>query len=432
MTLDQTRADGDATYPPPEELQDVHFATLEEKKRLWFRDALINSFFIAAWFLFAIVLSLYNKWMFAPEHFGFPLPLFVTMMHMFIQTALASILRFGWPHKFRPEYDPSKEDYAKRAVPAAVSTGLDIGLSNLSLKTITLSFYTMVKSSSLVFVLGFAFLFRLETFSLRLIGVILLISAGVLLMVATETHFVLGGFALVLSASALGGLRWSLTQMLMRNKRSGMNHPVATIFWLAPIMGLTMATVSVSIESWSALPGSRFFDGPGATLQTIGLLILPGVVAFSMVLSEYYIIQRVGAVPMSIAGIAKEVTTISASALLFGDELTPLNITGVAVTVCGIALFTLHKYHTRLESNIPLDAHGQPLDTEESAGSGPGAIALRDGYTPTPLGNADGSNATLEPLLAASGGLHAPSHVLFDSDIDESDEEEEGRRRDRR
>jgi solute carrier family 35 protein C2 len=47
------------------------------------------------------------------------------------------------------------------------------------------------------------------------------------------------------------------------------------------------------------------------------------------------IIQRVGIVPMSIAGIAKEVATISTSALLFGDELTPLNITGVAVTVCG-------------------------------------------------------------------------------------------------
>ncbi len=47
------------------------------------------------------------------------------------------------------------------------------------------------------------------------------------------------------------------------------------------------------------------------------------------------IIQRVGAVPMSIAGIAKEVATISVSTLLFGDELTPLNITGVAVTVCG-------------------------------------------------------------------------------------------------
>jgi multidrug transporter EmrE-like cation transporter len=47
------------------------------------------------------------------------------------------------------------------------------------------------------------------------------------------------------------------------------------------------------------------------------------------------ILQRAGVVPMSIAGIAKEVTTITVSAWFFGDELTPLNIVGVAVTVCG-------------------------------------------------------------------------------------------------
>jgi solute carrier family 35, member C2 len=145
----------------------------------------------------------------------------------------------------------------------------------------------MCKSSSLVFVLAFAFLFHLETFSLRLVGVILLISAGVLLMVATETHFVLGGFILVISASALGGLRWSLTQMLMRNKRSGMNHPVATIFWLAPVMGITVAIISIFLESWSELPRFGFLDGPGATLRTIGLLVFPGIIAFFMVLTEY-------------------------------------------------------------------------------------------------------------------------------------------------
>lgn len=38
---------------------------------------------------------------------------------------------------------------------------------------------------------------------------------------------------------------------------------------------------------------------------------------------------------MSIAGIFKEVSTISISAWVFGDELTPLNIVGVAITVSG-------------------------------------------------------------------------------------------------
>lgn len=145
----------------------------------------------------------------------------------------------------------------------------------------------MCKSSSLIFVLTFAFLFNLETFSLRLIGVILLIFTGVLLMVATETHFVLSGFILVISASALGGLRWSLTQILLKNKKMGLNNPAATIFWLAPIMGLTLAIPSVGLDNWAALFGTGFFDGFRTTLNTTFLLTAPGVVAFCMVMSEF-------------------------------------------------------------------------------------------------------------------------------------------------
>ena len=145
----------------------------------------------------------------------------------------------------------------------------------------------MIKSSSLVFVLLFAFIFRLEIFSVRLIGVILLICLGVLLMVATETQFELGGFILCLSGSALAGLRWSLTQLLLKNKKIGLENPVSTIFWLSPIMGATLAIVSATIDRWSDLIGSRFFENTAATLKTCFLLTVPGVLAFCMILSEY-------------------------------------------------------------------------------------------------------------------------------------------------
>ncbi|KII91983.1 hypothetical protein PLICRDRAFT_103092 [Plicaturopsis crispa FD-325 SS-3] len=350
---------------PPQEAYSIHLASVAEKKRLWWRNAFINAFFIACWFLFATVLSVYNKWMFSPEYFAFPWPLFVTTLHMFVQFALAAILRAAWPARFKPERRPTGADYGKKALPTAITTGLDIGLSNLSLKTITLSFYTMCKSSGLIFVLLFAFLFRLETFSWRLVAVIFLIFSGVLLMVATQTHFVLPGFLLVLSASALGGLRWSLTQLLLKNKKMGLDNPAATIFWLAPAMGLTLAIISLAWDRWNLIFASSYFNGVGTTLHTIIFLLIPGVVAFCMVLSEFYIIQRAGVVPMSIAGIAKEVSTISVSAWFFGDELTPLNITGVAITICGISLFTFHKYRKSIESNVPLDAHGNPIVADD-------------------------------------------------------------------
>ncbi|KAJ8462865.1 hypothetical protein ONZ51_g10620 [Trametes cubensis] len=324
---------------------------------------------------------------------------------MWVQFVLASLLRYTMPQRFKPDQNPSRGDYirqfrlhthldyvdllrlsgihdadddcSRKAVPTGITTGLDIGFSNLSLKLITLSFYTMCKSSSLVFVLLFAFLLRLESFSFRLVGVIILICVGVLLMVATETHFVLTGFLLVTSASALGGLRWSLTQLLLRNKQMGMSNPASTLFWLAPIMGITLAVTSVLIDGWGKVFSSHFFATPGEAFKTTFFLFCPGVLAFCMVLSEFYIIQRAGVVPMSIAGIAKEVTTIICAAWFFGDELTPLNITGVAITACGIALYTYHKYKRSMDKNVALDPHGNPLPEEEVVD---GEVALETGY----------------------------------------------------
>jgi solute carrier family 35 protein C2 len=145
----------------------------------------------------------------------------------------------------------------------------------------------MCKSSSLIFVLFFAFLFRLETFSLRLIAVILLIFGGVVLMVASETAFVLPGFLLVMTASACGGLRWSLTQMLMKNKTMGLDNPAATIFWLAPAMGITIALLSIIWEGWFTIFASPFFQDIASTLHSALFLVAPGILAFFMVMSEY-------------------------------------------------------------------------------------------------------------------------------------------------
>ncbi|KAJ7078842.1 triose-phosphate transporter family-domain-containing protein [Mycena belliarum] len=403
--------------------EQVHLASLAEKKRLWWRNAAVNTIFIASWFFFSTILSLYNKWMFSAKYFGFPYPLFVTTMHFFVQFLLAAFLRYFWPHHFRPDQKPTKADYGTKAVPTAVATALDIGLSNLSLKTITLTFFTMCKSSSLIFVLLFAFLFRLEKFSVRLIAVIFLIFSGVLLMVATETHFVLGGFLLVLTASTLGGFRWALTQILLKNKKMGMDNPAATIYWLAPAMGITLGIISFVLDDWAALFSSSFFVGFKA-LQTVLFLTMPGIVAFCMVLSEFSIIQRAGVVPMSIAGIAKEVTTISISAAIFGDNLTPLNITGVAITVCGIALFTYHKYKKSLDSAVPLDAHGNPISIDRGAtgtvdGSTSSQVEL-DETTRLTRGS-DEFNAGDSDDDDASTVYHSRS--LFSADADDDAEE---------
>lgn len=146
----------------------------------------------------------------------------------------------------------------------------------------------MCKSSSLAFVLLFAFLFKLEVPSWKLGGIIFIITAGVVLMVSTETQFDFAGMVEVLTASALGGLRWSLTQILLDKESMGMSNPIATLFWLAPIMGVTLATFSMLWDGWgNVFANEVFFGSFGKTVSTFGAILFPGVLAFCMNITEF-------------------------------------------------------------------------------------------------------------------------------------------------
>ncbi|KAI5452697.1 hypothetical protein NCC49_000446 [Naganishia albida] len=340
-------------YHPEDQSMDMDVSIDEEtlrrlRRARYLRSAAVTGIFVLLWYIFATMLSVYNKWMFSPQYYGFQYPLFVTCTHMIVQFCLATVVREVWSDRFKPKERPGRQDYIKGVIPTAVATGIDIGLSNLSLKTITLTLYTMCKSSALIFVLGFAFLFKLEAYSLRLVCVIAFISFGVFLMVFNATTVSIPGIIMVFSASALGGLRWALTQLVMHKQEMGMTNPFATIYWLTPVMAVTLAVVSIIFEGWFNVFGSDYFSGWKA-LETMGYIVFPGALAFSMVASEYCIIQRAGIVPLSIAGIFKEVSTITVSAWVFGDELTKLNILGVVVTICGIATYSYHKYQTSME-----------------------------------------------------------------------------------
>lgn len=106
--------------------------------------------------------------MFSAEHLDFQFPLFTTCMHMLVQFSLASLVLYLFP-RFRPRadslthpgsvYTPEEQRrrdldaaehkplmtrwfYFTRLGPCGLSTGLDIGLGNMSLQFISLTFYS--------------------------------------------------------------------------------------------------------------------------------------------------------------------------------------------------------------------------------------------------------------------------------------------------
>jgi len=138
----------------------------------WYRRPLVvsaarNAGLIILWYFFSTFLSLWNKLLLGKEHglFGkgaFPAPFMMSSLQFFTQHLIAKAVLGSGLVKRQSEEPLSWRQYFKTIVPNGLATGLDIGLSNYSLVFITLSFYVMCKSTSVLFLLLFAFIWGIE------------------------------------------------------------------------------------------------------------------------------------------------------------------------------------------------------------------------------------------------------------------------------
>lgn len=109
-------------------------------------------------------------------------------------------------------------------------------------------------------------------------------------------------------------------------------------------MFTTLLIIAIPVEGFSQL-----FDGLAILIESKGrflgpaTLLFPGVIAFLMTASEFALLQRTSVVTLSIAGIFKEVVTITAAGLKFHDPLTSMNVAGLFVTIGAIAAYNYIK-----------------------------------------------------------------------------------------
>lgn len=238
----------------------------------------------------------------------------------------------------------------------------------MSLKFISLTFLTMCKSSALAFVLLFAFLFHLESPSVKLIIIIATMTIGVVMMVAGEAAFNALGFALVIASAFFSGFRWGLTQILLL-RHPATSNPFSTLFLLTPVMFVSLIVIAISVEGPVEIhQGFLNLAEKHGTLFGSCLLVFPGVLAFCMISSEFALLKRSSVVTLSICGIFKEVVTISAAGVIFHDKLTAVNVSGLVITIGSIAAYNYMKI-SRMRSEAQTESwsrEGSPeSDTED-------------------------------------------------------------------
>lgn len=114
----------------------------------------------------------------------------------------------------------------------------------------------MIKSSTPVWVLMFSFLFGFEKLKLNLIIIISVIVLGICLTIDGEPKFDTKGFFLVSISAIASGLRWNMTQLLMKkssntatNNNNSSSSPLSAMYHLSPVMFITMLLLSLYFEN---------------------------------------------------------------------------------------------------------------------------------------------------------------------------------------
>eukprot|EP00096_Caligus_rogercresseyi_P009267 TRINITY_DN3112_c0_g1_i1.p1 TRINITY_DN3112_c0_g1~~TRINITY_DN3112_c0_g1_i1.p1 ORF type:complete len:440 (+),score=121.81 TRINITY_DN3112_c0_g1_i1:150-1469(+) len=297
--------------------------------------------FFCIYFGSSIGLTLYQKKVLRV----YPYPLTIVLCHLIVKFLLAWSIRVLLGGR-RTNVALDWRTYLEQLSIIGITSALDIGLSNWAIEFVTISLYTITKTTSIPFILLFALIFKLEKKSCGLISTVLMIFLGLFIFSYESTRFNFLGFFMALAASVLAGVRWTYTQLIMQKRSDlGLSNPLDMIYHVQPIMILTLLGFSVCFEGETiatTVHGFRFhsFADISTTLFYIGM---GSLIAFMMEISEYFVVYSYSSLTLAITGVTKDIILILSGISLYHDNITLIKALGILICLVGICVHVLRK-----------------------------------------------------------------------------------------
>ncbi|KAF8336583.1 triose-phosphate transporter family-domain-containing protein [Cantharellus anzutake] len=323
--------------------------------RVAFAPAKDSSFYwLSLFFFFNLALTLYNKGLLV----NFPFPYTLTAIH-----ALFSFIGCTILHK-KHVFHVAQLDVSQHLILAAFSFlyTINVALSNISLKLVTVPFHQVVRGLSPLFTLILSYFMFNTTVSRNQVFALAPVIIGVGLATYGDYYFTPWGLFLTLLGTFLASLKGIVSHALQ-------TRPLASIAYFWP----SSAHASVSLKSpiklhpldllyrmsllafsqcvvYIYLSGEfeRLWEfaargGPGGSkgISPAGYasLVLNGLLAFGLNYASFTASGKVGALAMSVAANIKQVLTVALAILIFNLRITPMNTVGFVCTLAGGAWF---------------------------------------------------------------------------------------------
>ncbi len=166
----------------------------------------------------------------------------------------------------------------------------------------------MLKAFTPVAVLALSFIFGLERSSFIEANIVAIISVGVAMTSLGESRFSAVGFAFQFTAIFMESARLVMTNVLLKQLKL---DSLSTLYYVAP-MCFGFISVACLIFEASSLPLASM-----CTFRFEGIMILNGLVAFSLNIASVLLISHTSALVLTLAGVFKDILLVLLSLAVF-------------------------------------------------------------------------------------------------------------------
>jgi len=311
---------------------------------------------IVVWFILNISISNVTKWTYVhgkvcvKEYYGcehFKFPFMVTVVHMIFCWVMCYIYLKCIKQTLNKGPQLGISQQATKIAPLAACVAGSFGTSNLALKYIFPSFNQMLGSMTPLITVFIATFFQGKRYNNWTWGSISLISGGLIVCGVKEVHFHVLGLSCATLATILRAVKSIIQGQLLTPEEK--LDAVTLLYYMAPWAALFLFLMGLCVEGFKPilLLYYGFEQDERAAANVLSLLILGGLNACLLNITNFQVTADTSAVMLNVLGNVKNCIGIGVSVLIFGNPLLAEQAVGVAVCLVGVWFF--QKYGSTLK-----------------------------------------------------------------------------------
>lgn len=291
---------------------------------------------LLAWFINNLSITLLNKAVFSKLDFHYPYAL--TAVHMCCNTA-GAYMYIGATGLERRQLTPEQ---MKTVVWFSVLFAANIAVGNASLRHVSVAFNQVMRAMVPGTVMLINAVALKKTFSNRRKFTTIPVVLGVGMACYGDLEYTWIGLALTILAIILAASKAIVSGLVLTG--SMRMHPVDLISRMAPLALLWAGLLSMGTGELTEI-AARWT--PLYEANAITMVMITGVLSFSLNLTSFYSNAATSPLSLCIAGNVKQVVVIVLSIVLFNTTVTPFNGCGILLVCIGGAQYS---YVSHLES----------------------------------------------------------------------------------